>query len=175
MSLCNYCLHERANPCTRTPQAIDCARAGETKVAPQKLVYLIGSLRNSYVPELGAALREHDIEVFDDWYAAGPEADDKWQQYETYRGRTYGEALEGKAVRNVFQFDRRNLDACTDAVLVMPGGKSAHLELGYCIGRGKKGYVLFDKEPERWDAMYRFAHQVFFKEEDLIDCLVMKL
>ena len=49
----------------------------------------------------------------------------------------------------------------------MPSGKSAHLELGYCIGKGKPGFVLFDKEPERYDVMYQFASGVFFNIKDL--------
>jgi nucleoside 2-deoxyribosyltransferase len=50
----------------------------------------------------------------------------------------------------------------------MPGGKSAHLELGYMIGQGKPCYVFFDKEPERWDVMYQFAKDVFFSKEELL-------
>ena len=53
----------------------------------------------------------------------------------------------------------------------MPGGKSAHLELGYMIGRGKRCFVLFDKEPERWDLMYQFAMEnegdICFSMDDL--------
>ena len=35
------------------------------------------------------------------------------------------------------------------------------------IGKGKKGYVLMDM-PDRWDVMYQFATDIFFKEKDLI-------
>jgi nucleoside 2-deoxyribosyltransferase len=49
----------------------------------------------------------------------------------------------------------------------MPAGKSAHLELGYMIGRGKPCFVLFDEEPERWDVMYQFATAVCFSYEEL--------
>jgi hypothetical protein len=53
----------------------------------------------------------------------------------------------------------------------MPAGRSGHLELGYMKGRGKKTYVLFDKEPERWDVMYRFADAVCFSNDELIKAL----
>jgi nucleoside 2-deoxyribosyltransferase len=49
----------------------------------------------------------------------------------------------------------------------MPAGKSAHLELGYIIGQGKPGYILFDKMPERLDVMHVFANGVFFDVEEL--------
>lgn len=133
-----------------------------------KRIYVIGSLRNPEIPNVGNALREVGLDVFDDWFAAGPHADDCWQEYETKRGRSYGEALQGAAARNVFAFDKRHLDSSDMALLVMPAGKSGHLELGYMIGKGKPGYVLFDKEPERWDCMYQFAEGVFFNVADCI-------
>ena len=129
-------------------------------------VYLIGSLRNPEVPKLANKIRELGFEVFDDWYAAGPEADDKWRDYEKARGRTYKEALKGLAADHVYQFDRKHLKACDIALLYLPAGKSGHLELGYVLGKGKKGYILLDN-PERWDVMYLFADGVFHNFEEL--------
>jgi len=137
------------------------------------VVYLIGSLRDERIVHLGKRLREEaDVEVFDDWHAAGPIADDSWQKYETLRGRSYKEALKGYAANHVFDFDHHHLRRCTHVVLVQPAGKSGHLELGYAVGQGKKAYVLFDKEPERWDQMYQFVFEtngdVFFNDEEFI-------
>lgn len=120
-------------------------------------VYLIGSLRNPRAPEVANALRTAGFEVFDDWFAAGPEADDYWQRYEQGRGANFLEALEGHAAQNVFQFDKRHIEACDAAVLLAPAGKSGHLELGIVIGQGKPGFILLEEEPERWDVMYNFA------------------
>lgn len=130
-------------------------------------VYLIGSLRNPEVPKIANKLREHGLEVFDDWYSAGEEADDKWRDYERGRGHSYLEALDGHAATHVFEFDKNHLDTSDAVVLVLPSGKSGHLELGYSIGRGKRGYILLD-DPERWDVMYKFADGVFDKVEDLV-------
>lgn len=135
-------------------------------------IYLIGSLRNPEVPKISKALRDDGHEVFDDWFAAGPIADDSWQAYETERGHTYPEALEGYAANHVFQFDRTHLDRCSAGILVLPAGKSGHIELGYLIGQGKPGYILFDKEPERWDVMYRFATGVYFNLGDLLGNII---
>src|ERR1700679_1549583 len=109
-------------------------------------IYVIGSLRNPKVPELAGRLRREGHFVFDDWYAAGEKADDEWQKYEQQRGHSYSEALRGYAARHVFSFDYKHLDEATDVVLVTPAGKGGHLELGWAIGRGKKGYILLDKE-----------------------------
>lgn len=123
-----------------------------------KQVYLIGSLRNKQIPVFGNWLRnEYGLDVFDDWHAAGPEADDHWQAYERARGHTYEEALAGPVAQNAFQFDRRHIQASSAAVMVMPAGKSGHLELGYAAGLGKTTAILLAEEPERFDLMYNFA------------------
>ncbi|TXH14485.1 MAG: hypothetical protein E6R03_09160 [Hyphomicrobiaceae bacterium] len=134
-------------------------------------VYIIGSLRNPQVPLLGNFLRGHGWEVFEDWYAAGPEADDKWMAYEQGRGHTFAEALKGPAAQHVFQFDKHHLDTSDIVVLMMPAGKSGHLEFGYAIGQGKKGFILLEQEPERFDVMYAFATGVVYDWEELLMAL----
>lgn len=132
-------------------------------------IYIIGSLRNPRVLEVAKALRALGHDVFDDWMSAGPETDDRWMDYERQRGRTFREALNGYHAQHAFKLDKRHLDECDVAVLVMPAGKSAHLELGYVIGDGNKlGYILMDGEPERFDIMYNFADDVFVSLEELI-------
>lgn len=135
-----------------------------------KSIYVIGSLRNPDIPILGNQLRELGLEVFEDWHAGGPECDDYWKRYETLRGRTYGEALNGYMAKHIFEFDKYHLDRTDGVVLLTPAGKSGHLELGYTLGRGKPGFVLFDKEPEdRWDVMYQFATAIFFDRQKFLD------
>jgi hypothetical protein len=134
-------------------------------------IYVIGSLRNPCITEVGNALRGAGYDTFEDWHAGGKEADDEWQRYERERGRTYKEALRGYHALNVFNFDLYHLNRSHAAVLVMPAGRSAHLELGYIIGQGKPGYVLFDQEPERFDVMYNFATDVCFSIEELMGAL----
>jgi nucleoside 2-deoxyribosyltransferase len=103
--------------------------------------------------------------------AAGPEADDYWQKYEQQRGHTFTQALAGNAARHVFNYDRRHLDASDAAVLMLPAGKSGHLEFGYMIGQKKPGFILLNGEPERWDVMYGFADGVYTNERELTEAL----
>jgi len=131
-----------------------------------KSIYLIGSLRNEQIPIIGNSLREIGFEVFDDWFAPGPHADDFWRDYEKMKGHTYMEALQGYAAKHIFEFDLFHIDRCEIAVLTYPSGKSAHLELGYMIGQGKPGYILLD-DPERWDVMLQFATGIYTDMEDL--------
>jgi nucleoside 2-deoxyribosyltransferase len=107
------------------------------------------------------------FEVFDDWFSPGPEADEFWRKYEKIRGSTYKQALKNWAGKHIYKFDKKHIDRSHIGILYMPAGKSAHLELGYMIGQGKKCFVLFDKEPERWDIMYQFAKDVCFSYKEL--------
>jgi hypothetical protein len=137
-------------------------------------LYVIGSLRNPEVPKIAQAIRtECSIEVFDDWYAAGPEADDYWRDYEKSRGHSYEEALKGYAARHVFSFDKHHLDTSDAALLVLPAGKSGHLELGYTAGRGKPTFVLLD-DPERWEIMYQFASVVTPCIDEIVNTIKKK-
>lgn len=138
-----------------------------------KSIYLIGSLRNPKIPSIGNALRAAGHEVVDDWFAPGPQADDRWKDYESERGRTYSEAIRGLAATHVFDFDIHHIKRVDVGVLVLPAGRSAHLELGYMIGRGQAGYILFEEEPEkdRWDLMYKIAHGIFFDIDKLLEVL----
>lgn len=133
------------------------------------MIYLIGSLRHPRVRAVAAALRARKIEVFDDWHAAGPEADDIWQRYEMDRGRTFREALLGEHAQTAYRMDRRNIDRSRHVALIMPAGKSGHTEFGYGVGQGKKGYILLEREPDRWDLMYAFADSIFYHVDDLVE------
>jgi nucleoside 2-deoxyribosyltransferase len=131
-------------------------------------LYLIGSLRSPEIRTLGNKIRTlGGFDVVEDWHAAGSNADTEWQEYEQQRGRTYLEAIRGLHAKHVFEFDLKHITRATIGVLMLPAGKSAHMELGYMLGQRKRGYVLFDKEPERYDVMYQFATGLFMKEEDL--------
>lgn len=131
------------------------------------MIYLIGSMKNARIPEVANALREQGHDVFDDWYSPGPDADDYWQAYERERGRSYMEALKGEHARNVFEFDLSHLEDADTVVMLLPAGKSAHLEMGWAVGMGKRTAILFEEEPERFDIMYRFVDEVFMNLKDL--------
>lgn len=132
-------------------------------------IYLIGSLRNKEVPNISHRLRAEGHLCFDDWFAAGPEADDYWQAYEKNKGNTLPEALKGYAAKHVFEFDKSHLDRCDTGILVLPAGRSGHLELGYMSGKDKDTAILMAGEPDRYDVMYKFANLgVFYKLEDLL-------
>lgn len=136
----------------------------------KKIIYIIGSLENPRVNIIANKLRKAlpNVEIFDSWKSPGKFADKEWRKYEKAKGLTYKQALQSYAAQHIFNFDKTHLDRATDAVLIMNCGKSCHLELGYFIGKGKPGYILFEREPKRWDVMVNFAKDVFTSLEDLV-------
>lgn len=137
-----------------------------------KTIYLIGSLKNENIPFIANTLEENgEYEVFDDWFAPGPEADDYWRSYAKNRNLTYAEALKSYAAAHIFEFDKEHIHRCDIGVLVMPAGRSGHLELGYMIGTGKPGFILFEEEPEKWDIMTQFATGIAFSMDELLEML----
>lgn len=134
-----------------------------------KTIYLAGSLGNLNVPSLANEIEALGTECFADWFSPGSHADTHWRDYAKARGLSYGEALQSYAATHIYEFDLFHLDRSDAIVLLMPAGRSAHLEFGYMIGRNKPGFILFDGEPERWDVMYQFATAVFFDREALLE------
>lgn len=134
-------------------------------------VYLIGSLKNPEVPKVAQAIRALGFEVFDDWYAVGPEADDYWRDYEKAKGHNFAQALAGYSARHIFEFDKHHIDRCSIGILLMPSGKSAHLELGYMAGQDKTTIYCYDQEPERYDIMVQFANHVCCGVPALLDLM----
>ena len=133
----------------------------------QKHVYIIGALKNEQIPIIAKELTNEGYKVFSDWHNPGPEADMHWQKHEEFKGTSYKEALNGPHVETVFYYDMAYLDLCDIAILVLPAGKSGHLELGYVAGKGKKTFILLDKEPDRYDIMTKFATGVCNNLEEL--------
>lgn len=142
-------------------------------IVPSRItsLYVGGSLRNPKIPEFAKKISDLGIDAFADWFQPGPEADDRWRDYAHARGWTYQQALESPGAYQIFDFDKAHLDRCDGMVLLYPAGKSAHTELGYTIGRGKPGYIVFDEVPERWEVMVKFATKIFFSQEEFFQFL----
>jgi hypothetical protein len=134
-------------------------------------IYLVGSLRNPNIPFIAARLREEGHEAFDDWFAAGPHADDIWRDYEKARGRSFFDAIRGPHARTVFNFDLDNILASDTVVLALPAGQSAAMELGFAAGKGKSTHILMEAENERWDIMMQFAQHIHPTVESLLEAL----
>jgi len=56
-----------------------------------------------------------------------------------------------------YECDKAGLDWCDTVVLLLPSGRSSHLEAGYAVGRGKDLVIYGDLPDGEYDVMYSFA------------------
>ena len=126
------------------------AGAAEPK---KRRIYIIGSLRDPDVVYLALRLREAGHDVYDDWYSAGPEADDAWQRHQSAKGVSFKDAIQGPHAQCVIDDDSKWL-MWADTVVMVGSGRSRGMELGWRVGQGAQGFILLHEEPPRWDVMY---------------------
>lgn len=71
------------------------------------------------------------------------------------------EFLEECEVQTAFDENKNWLDWADVVILILPSGRSAHLEVGYAKGCGKKLYILGDFPKGDSEVMYGFADGMF--------------
>lgn len=80
--------------------------------------------------------------------------------------------LEFPIVQKAFEEDKKWLDWADATLLILPSGKSAHLEAGYTKGQGKKLIIYQDVFPKgEFDVMYGFADLITDNFEKVIQYL----
>ena len=131
-------------------------------------IYVASSWRNTLQPAVVVELRRAGHEVYD-FRNPGPgscgfawsQIDADWLQWTP---RTFVEALKHPVAKHGFGDDKNGLDWCDACVLVLPCGRSAHLEAGYAIGKGKQTYFLLHPDKFEPELMYLlgdgFAHDI---------------
>jgi len=140
-------------------------------------VYVASSWRNYAQQSVVYALRRAGHEVYDFRHPPGgdhlafawSEVDPDWQQW------TPGAFVLGlmhPAARAGFESDMSALRRADATVLVMPCGRSAHLELGYAAGRGQRTVVLIPPAAEfELELMYGMAELVTSSLDDVVSML----
>ncbi len=73
--------------------------------------------------------------------------------------------LKSDVVLNIFNEDLCNEKASRNFLLVLPAGKSGHIEAGIAYGMGKKCYAI--GEYDATDSLYNIFENIFSKEEEL--------
>ena len=147
-------------------------RMGGRGLAEKMRVYVASSWRNGYQPLVVEALRGADFEVYDfrnppeGSAFAWSEIDAGWQSWTTAE---YAEALCHPLAEAGYDADMEALEACDICVLVMPSGRSAHLEAGHAAGAGKHLVILI---PQVCDAelMYKMGEMCFDVGDVVLAC-----
>jgi hypothetical protein len=147
-------------------------------------VYVASSWRNQRYPAVLERLRAEDIPHYDFrqpepgnygftwasvWTAIGGEGagPNDWQ---TARGDRVVEMLRHPIAADGFRLDYSALLDSRAGLLVMPCGRSAHLELGFLAGRGKRTVVLLDEESEA-ELMWKIADLVTPSLDEAVEFL----
>jgi len=112
-------------------------------------IYVASSWRNIYQPEVVRLCRGAGHETYD-FRNPGPgdngfgwsEIDPAWKSWDFER---YRELLNHPRAEQGFRLDMGALRDCDACLLVYPCGKSAHLELGWAAGAGRRTAILVPK------------------------------
>ena len=129
-------------------------------------LYVASSWRNIRQQTVVGELRQAGFDVYDfknppggtgfDWANVDP----NWKQWTPQEFR---EGLSHPIAHRGFQSDMTALDMADAVVLVMPCGRSAHIEAGYALGAHKPVFILLSMgEPE---LMYKMAELVLSVDE----------
>lgn len=139
-------------------------------------IYVASSWRNRYQQSVVARLREAGHGVYDfrnpapgNHGFAWSQIDRDWQLWSPGAFRT---ALEHPIAHEGFHLDMDALEAADCCVLVLPCGRSAHLELGHAAGRGALTAVLIPEQCEP-ELMYRMVDIITLDVEELITKLAL--
>lgn len=128
-------------------------------------LYLASSWRNKKQPDILWALRGAGHEVYD-FRNPGflwSDIDPNWEKWDP---ENFRRKLFHPLAMNGFNQDFNAMKWAEACVLLMPCGRSAHLEAGYFIGADKILIVLLsDGEPE---LMYKMATDICISEKELI-------
>lgn len=137
-------------------------------------IYVASSWRNMAQPGVVASLRAAGHEVYDfknprpgdngfHWSAV----DGGWKSWDAGRFRA---ALSHPIAEAGYRSDKDAMDWADACVLVMPCGRSAHLEAGFMAGAGKPVAVLLDAQNEP-ELMYKLLGRICLSLDEVVHFL----
>lgn len=137
-------------------------------------IYVASSWRNLYQPRVVLALREHGHEVYDFRNPGGRDTGFHWSSIDSawrdWAPSEYVQALDHPVAKDGFRSDFAAMEWADTGVLVLPAGRSAHLEAGYFTGSGKRLLILL-LEAQEPELMYRMATRVCLSLSELVEAL----
>lgn len=143
-------------------------------------IYVASSWRNPYQPGMVDVLRDVGHEVYDFRHPPGgdhlgfswSDVDPAWVSWTALE---YMLALDHPIAAAGYESDFAAMQWADAGVLVLPCGRSAHLEAGWFVGAGKPLYIVLDEAEFRPDAghhvtelMYRMATGICRNASDLL-------
>lgn len=136
-------------------------------------IYVASSWRNPIQPEVVKTLREKKHQVYD---FKNPESHFNWRETASEHELNDANAFTAMLTRSklcseAFMSDMNALDQADVVILVLPCGRSAHLELGYAVGQQKPTLVLLDNPISEPELMYLMNTRLCTSIEEVADAL----
>lgn len=135
-------------------------------------IYVASSWRNDNQQNVVKALRDWGHEVYDfknpkpgDLGFHWSEIDPKWKDWDS-AGFVGG--LSHPIAESGYQSDFQAMQWADACVLVLPSGRSSHLEAGWFIGQGRPILILLPHESVEPELMYKLATGVFVGMHDVL-------
>lgn len=134
------------------------------------MIYVASSWRNNIQPSVVERLRLEGYDVYDFRHPVSGDDGFHWSEidpaWESWTSQQFTEALNHQQAERGFKYDFEALARADVVLLVMPCGRSAHLELGWAVGAGKKTIILLASgEPE---LMYKMVDYLATSIDDVV-------
>jgi hypothetical protein len=137
-------------------------------------IYIASSWKNAHQPEVVARLRAAGHQAYDfrhptaDWRGVHwHEIDPDYRDWTPAQQRT---ALDHPTAIEGFAHDWDAMRWADTGVLVLPAGRSAHIEAGYFAGADKELHILLQDTPEA-ELMYKMATAIHLTIDELVAAL----
>lgn len=138
-------------------------------------IYVASSWRNPHQPSVVAALRDVGHRVYDFRHPGEGEVGFEWSRIDAdwrkWTPQQYREALRDPVAQHGFRLDMTALSEADATVLVLPCGRSAHLELGFAVASGQRTFVLCDTTLDEPELMYLMNTGICLDVRELIQAL----
>ena len=146
-------------------------------------IYISSSWKNEHHQVLVALLRKHGHKVYDFQHPNGRNDRNVWEgvtsklrlstayQQGILSGSDYDRMLMEEEVKNRFDDHFKAMSDADTCVLLLPCGRSSHVEAGYMAGAGKCVYVYDTSTHVTPELMYLTFDGYFHEEKDLLDAL----
>ena len=141
--------------------------------AMSRKIYLASSWRNPAQPALVSLLRKAGHEVYDFRNPAPGNTGFKWSDvdplWQCWTPTAFRERLNHPISERGFSHDWGAMQWADTGVLLLPSGRSAHIEAGYFVGAKKPLVILLaEGEPE---LMYKMASHICVTADEVVTAL----
>lgn len=146
-------------------------------------IYISSSWKNEHQPKLVEQLRKQGHKVYDFRHPNGRNDRNVWEgvtaslnlstayQQTILTGDDFDRMLLKKEVRERFTEHFNAMNDADTCVLLLPCGRSSHVEAGYMAGAGKRVFVLDTSTHVTPELMYLTFDGYFHKKTDLYKAL----